>query len=99
MLLRLCLIFLLASLLASACQTPALDAQVAPSPTGALAEPNRMVDNPYTLPISRAERNPRNPDENAHADCHAPAIAHSGTGHHIAVYRRYRAGALCAGSH
>jgi len=46
MLPRLCLIFLLASLLASACQTPALDAQVAPSPTGALAEPTMLVTTP-----------------------------------------------------
>ncbi len=63
MLLRLCLIFLLASLLASACQTQALDAQVAPSPTGALAEPTRLVTTPALDPSPVPSATPVIPTE------------------------------------
>jgi len=63
MLLRLCLIFLLASLLASACQTPALNAQVAPSPTGAFAEPTMLVTTPALASSPAPSATPVTPTE------------------------------------
>lgn len=63
MLLRLCLIMLLATLLASACQTPGLDARVAPSSTGALTEPIRMVTTPTLNPSPVPSATPVTPTE------------------------------------